>query len=78
METGSVLGVAMAAKTVMPMIMPAPARAIRLPEMAPVRFSMTSSSGSSKERPKTTTIRVTRSSRSSSGSRCSSIRSRRL
>ncbi len=69
MVSGSVLGVATAAKTVMPRIIARHQPSIRLPVSAPVRLSMISSSGSSKERPKTSTMRVTRSSRSSSGSR---------
>lgn len=44
---------------------------MRLPEMIPVMLSITRSNGSSKERPKTITMRVTRSSRSSRGNRLS-------
>ena len=53
-RAGRCVGVATAAKTVMPMIMPRHQPSIRVPVRMPVKFSMTSSSGSSKASPKTT------------------------
>jgi hypothetical protein len=69
MPIGSVLGVATAPKTVMPMIMARHQPSIRRPLRMPVKFSRISSSGSSNASPKTTIMRASRSRKSSSGRR---------
>ncbi len=68
-ERGSPPGVAIAPKAVRPTIIPRHQRSMRAPLRTPVMFSSISSSGSSKASPKTITMRVIRSRKSSSGSR---------